>query len=624
MPAYQYLKRFVMGCGKECITLDRATKTIKIYDNACLACLNRAKQCPDNATKVVKLPSNLKTDTVHRYGLNSFKLHGLPMPRPAQVLGMLGCNGTGKSTALQILAGKLKPNLGQMDDPPSWTDVVKYYRGSDLQNYFSAVLEDRLKVSLKPQLEADFAKKMAGMKVADIIAKADQRGKSKEIMEKMDLEHLVERDITDLSGGELQRLAISICALKKADVYMFDEPSSFLDVKQRLAATRLIRSLVQDPDTGESNYVIVVEHDLAILDYISDYIHCLYGEPGAYGVVTKRASVRNGINQFLDGYFAAENMRFRPDALSFKVSNTSAAECRELGLGIQSENTIGHLSYKACQKVLQSEGRSAFKLNIEAGDYKDGEILCLIGENGMGKTTFMHMLAGVYDVAKGTADEGGQKEYDCTALSCLGQGVTMSYKRQDFAAKYRRYPRTVRELLEKNCQIVFVDSLFLLLVARPLRIEELYDLPVASLSGGELQRLAIVVTLGSPAMLYLFDEPSAGLDCEQRVVVAKVIRRWVVSHLNRTCFLIEHDCLMISAMADRMLLFTGQPGIEAFATKPMGVLEAFNGFLKILDVTFRRDPCNARPRINKEGSVKDKAQKSSGDYFSTECDDDDD
>eukprot|EP00747_Dinoflagellata_sp_TGD_P194248 gnl/TRDRNA2_/TRDRNA2_61458_c0_seq1.p1 gnl/TRDRNA2_/TRDRNA2_61458_c0~~gnl/TRDRNA2_/TRDRNA2_61458_c0_seq1.p1 ORF type:complete len:218 (+),score=34.92 gnl/TRDRNA2_/TRDRNA2_61458_c0_seq1:23-655(+) len=209
-------------------------------------------------------------------------------------------------------------------------------------------------------------------------------------------------------------------------------------------------------------------------------------------------------------------------------------------------------------------------------------------------------------------------------MSLLGMGVTMSYKRQDYAPKFRRYTKLVRDLLERNVPMAFTDHMFSLLVMKPLRVEELLDLPVASLSGGELQRLAILVCLGTSALVYLLDEPSAGLDCEQRVIVAKVIKRWVVNHLNRTCFVIEHDVLMMSALADRIVLFTGKPGIEAEAHAPASVAQGFNTFLKHLDVTFRRDPTNYRPRINKEGSLKDRAQKSAGNYYLLDDEDDND
>lgn len=67
------------------------------------------------------------------------------------------------------------------------------------------------------------------------------------------------------------------------------------------------------------SYVIVVEHDLSVLDYLSDFICCLYGKPGAYGVVTLPFSVREGINIFLAGFIPTENLRFRDESLTFKV-----------------------------------------------------------------------------------------------------------------------------------------------------------------------------------------------------------------------------------------------------------------------------------------------------------------
>lgn len=616
MPAWTYFLKHAGSCGKECISVIKSPPQIIVHRNACAACLNRAKRCPDNAAKVIKLPSNMETELVHSYGENAFKLHGLPMPRVGQVLGMLGCNGTGKSTAVKILAGQIKPNLGQYDNPPSWADITKYYRGSDLQNYFKMILEDKLRVSVKPQIDQDVAKSLVGNRVGTLVAQRDERGCGERLLQELDLAHLEDRDVGELSGGELQRLAIALAVMKDANVYMFDEPTSFLDVKQRIEATKVIRSLVSSGESSvKPTYVVVVEHDLAILDYMSDYIHCLYGEPGAYGVVTKRATLRNGINNFLAGYIPAENMQFRDEALTFKVSQISAADARELGIGGGQGKPIGRYEYPEMTKVLQSEdGKTSFTLHVEGGDFSGCEVIGLMGENGTGKTTYLEMLAGLHD-KETTPVDGAEKTYDCAPMSLLGMGVTLAYKRQNFAPKFRRYPGTVRDLLERNVPIAFTDQMFSLLVMKPLNMEDLMDMPVASLSGGELQRVAIVVCLGTPASVYLIDEPSAGLDCEQRVIVAKVIKRWVVSHLQRTCYVIEHDCLMMSALADRMILFTGRPGIETHAHPPSSVGEAFNRFLQSLEVTFRRDPTNCRPRINKDGSVKDREQKSAGEYY---------
>jgi ATP-binding cassette subfamily E protein 1 len=346
---------------------------------------------------------------------------------------------------------------------------------------------------------------------------------------------------------------------------------------------------------------------------MSDYICCLYGEPGAYGVVTKIASVRNGINNFLAGYIPAENMRFRAEELSFVVSGAETADqiASEGGMG---KSTLGTVEYPAMSKTLE-KAESRFTLHVEPGSFRGAEMIGLLGENGCGKTTFMEMMAGAFDKkADGSADKSVENH------SLAGLGV--SYKRQHYAPRLRKFPGTVQELFEKTIQNVIVDRLFRLLVLRPLQMEALEKSYVKNLSGGELQRVAITICLGTPATIYLFDEPSAGLDCEQRIIAAKVIRRWVVSNMQKTAFIIEHDFVMASALSDRVIVYDGKPGIECTAKSPMGLVDGFNVFLKQLDVTFRRDPCNFRPRVNKKNSAKDCEQKKSGNYFVFDADED--
>ena len=284
------------------------------------------KKCPFDALNIINLPKDLERNTTHRYGPNSFKLHRLPMPRPGQVLGLVGTNGIGKSTALKILAGKLKPNLGRHDTPPDWEEILVHFRGSDLQNYFTRILEDTMKATIKPQYVDHIPRAIRG-KVGEVLKAKDDRSEAdgKDVfgwaVTEAELKHLLDRDIRVLSGGELQRFAIAAVAVQTSDVYMFDEPSSYLDVKQRLTAAHMIREILESKD-GDRRYVLVVEHDLAVLDYLSDYVCVLYGAPGAYGVVTMPFSVRQGINAFLAGFIPTENLRFRDDALSFKVRVT--------------------------------------------------------------------------------------------------------------------------------------------------------------------------------------------------------------------------------------------------------------------------------------------------------------
>ena len=197
--------------------------------------------------------------SIFRYSANSFKLHRLPVPRPGCVLGLVGTNGIGKSTALKILAGKQKPNLGRFDNVPEWTEILTYFRGSELQNYFTKILEDDLKSVMKPQYVDQIPRAVKGS-VQTLLDKKDEMKNQDSVCEILDLMRVKDRNVEDLSGGELQRFACAIVCIQKADIFMFDEPSSYLDVKQRLNAAEAIRDLI-----AATNYVIVVEHDLAVL-----------------------------------------------------------------------------------------------------------------------------------------------------------------------------------------------------------------------------------------------------------------------------------------------------------------------------------------------------------------------
>jgi ATP-binding cassette subfamily E protein 1 len=367
----------VVRMGKLCIEVTPESKIAFISETLCIGCGICPKKCPFSAITIINLPTNLDREQTHRYSSNSFKLHRLPTPRPGQVLGLVGTNGIGKSTALKILAGKIKPNLGRFESPPDWQEIIAHFRGSELQNFFTKLLEDNVKAIIKPQYVDQIPRLIEG-KVIDLLSKKDERDVKVAIIDALDLTRVLDRNIADLSGGELQRFAIAMACVQYADVYMFDEPSSYLDVKQRLKAALVIRSLLK-----VDNFVIVVEHDLSVLDYLSDYVCVLYGVPGAYGVVTMPFSVREGINVFLDGKVPTENLRFREVSLSFRLAE-SAEE------NILNHDKIRHYRYPAMQKQLGD-----FHLDIEAGEFSDSEIIVMLGENGTGKTTFIRMMAGL-------------------------------------------------------------------------------------------------------------------------------------------------------------------------------------------------------------------------------------
>jgi len=548
----------------------------EISEIICTGCGICVKKCPFKAISIVNLPDELDKECTHRFGPNSFKLFRLPAPSPGSVLGLLGPNGIGKSTVLKILSGEIRLNLGDYSNPPTWDEVIEYFRGSTLQLYFKRMSEGTLKVIHKPQY-IDMIPKVTSGKVGEILSKVDERGKIEEIAERLELDSIWNRDINVLSGGELQRVALAAAISRDADVYLFDEPSSYLDVKQRLEAARAIRSLRE-----EEKIIIVAEHDLAVLDYLSDYICILYGVPGVYGVVSHVHGVRTGINIYLDGFIRDENLRFRKEPIRFHVKPPTSAAASSTPL----------LRWNRMRKAYEG-----FRLEVEAGEVRLGEVIGILGPNGIGKTTFIRMLAGIEK-----PDSGGSSV----------QGVlSVSYKPQYISSDYRG---TVEELLRGIAKEEFSSSLYKTQIMQPFKLEPLLERSLNDLSGGELQRVAVAACLSRKADLYLLDEPSAYLDVEERLSMVRAVKH-IVEERNVAAFVVEHDIIVQDFIADRLMVFTGDPGREGLAKSPMSLLDGMNMFLKEMGVTFRRDPQTKRPRVNKEGSKLDRYQKSIGEYY---------
>ncbi len=522
---------------KVCIRVAEEKKPA-INEDICIGCGLCRKKCPFAAWSIVNLPEALKENPIIQFGINGFRLFRLPMPVKG-VVGLLGPNGVGKTTALRILAGQIKPNLG-------YEELARMHRGSELQDYFTRLGNNELSVAYKPQ----------------------QLGLDEEIVdvpgglaEGLELQNCLGKKSDELSGGELQRLAIAKAIAKEADIYYFDEPSSYLDVKQRINVAHAIRKL------AEKKFVMVVEHDLATLDIIADRVHIFYGSPSVYGVVSKPYVVRNGINTFLDGYIKEDNVRIRePTNFSFSAQ-------------IRKSNEI-LLSFENIEKRYKS-----FALNIAGGSIYNGEVLGILGANALGKTTFAKILAGL------TEYEGS-----------VDRKIKISYKPQYINANE---DVSARELIESVTPIGSEMKILL----HQLDAEKLLEKNVKNLSGGELQRIAIALCLSRKADLYLLDEPSAYLDVDQRLAVAKLLKSF------GTVAVIDHDLLFLSYLSDRAMLFTGVPGKKGVA-EILSVKEGLNKFLKEVNVTFRRDEDTKRPRANKPDSVKDGEQKESGEWWS--------
>ncbi len=522
----------------------------------------------DNAIKMIQLPFE-EGEKVHQFGDNMFRLYGLPVPEEGKVVGLIGENGIGKSVSLKILSGDIKPNLGEWETPPDWKDIKKEYRGTGLQTHFEALADEDIGSAYKPQQVERLPEIYSG-KVRDLLEKSAD-GDIEEITEKLDIKKLLDRDIEHLSGGELQRVAIASTLLKDVDLYMFDEPSSFLDVKQRLKAGAQIRQL------GESKEVMAVEHDLATLDLISDFIHIFYGEPAGYGMVSNALSTKEGINNYLDGYLPSDNVRFRSNSISFERTKRSRVE-----------HNAPVLDFPSFKKDF---GEGEFELETEAGELHEEEILAIFGENGLGKTVFAKMMA---DAIK--PDEGESPD------------ISISYKPQYLDAENKNVQAVLSEYTNVN------SKRFENRIAEPLGLEKLYENNLNELSGGELQKVGIAICLAREADVYLLDEPSAYLDVEARVELGRMLKRFA-RKTEKPLMVIDHDLLLLDYIADRGMVFTGEPGKKGHSTAPVKIGDAMNTFLEEVGISFRKDPDTGRPRANKPGSQKDQDQRKKGEFY---------
>lgn len=576
-------------CGLECIVYCPVNKTggeciiqreddgkAVISEDLCTGCGICVKKCPFEAIVIVNLAKELGDHKIHQYGINSFRLYHLPTPKKGTVIGLLGRNGMGKSTIINILSGNIRPNLGKYDNNQlAWDDILDNFRGTELKSHFEKISSGTLRVSIKPQLVYLIPKTFKGT-ARELLKKYDERHVFDTLVNDLGLTNILDNSVSQLSGGELQRLAVAVAFSKDADYYFFDEPSSYNDIYQRLQVARVITRLA---DEGKS--VMVVEHDLTLLDYLSDYIHILYGEPGAYGIVSPLQSIKVGINNFLEGFIPSENIRFRDRSYKFDNSGQNEDVVLEKPLAKYSNLTKSYPS---------------FKLSANSGQIREGEIVGLVGANALGKTTLMKMIAGIEKPDSGNIEMSAKISYK------------PQYLQQD-------HDGDTRSLLSTAYQAPIEGSAVENQILIPMGMKRLYDKNINTLSGGELQKVAVCATLVRPANIYALDEPSAFLDVEDRISLAKFLHRFVKAE-GKSAMIIDHDMQLIDLVSDSLVIFTGTPAIEGIAHNPMNKEYGMNQFLRTLAITYRKDETTGRPRINKMGGRLDRKQKDSGDYYS--------
>ncbi|MEM5821410.1 MAG: ribosome biogenesis/translation initiation ATPase RLI [Candidatus Aenigmatarchaeota archaeon] len=553
----------VMINNRKAVYFDEERKLIIIDENDCIGCGICVKVCPFDAIRIINFPKPLDQNPIHRFGINGFELYNLPFPIENKIVGIIGPNGIGKTSAIRILIGEIKPNFGEVGKEYEVSELIKIFRGKEIQNYLEKLKENKIKLSYKPQ-RVDLIPKIIKGKVKEVIEKMEEKDKIISILNEFGID-ILEKDVENLSGGELQILAIAIALSKNFDFCYLDEPTTFLDVSQRFRLIDFLRKYLE----GKSS--IIVDHDIAFLDALCDYIHIFYGMPSIYGIVSNLMSARVGINSFFDGYIKEENIRFRDYSISFEKSQQ-----------IQPKKEV-LLKIENFQLKLNS-----FELKVENFEIKKKEIVGVIGANALGKSTFAKVLS---------------KEIN----SDLDIKISVSYKPQfiniNFDGSVDEYLNSIKKIGEDEKRDLI----------NALNLQRLLLKNVKNLSGGELQRVAIAACLLKDADLYILDEPSAFLDVEERASLIKNLKNFI-ENKEKSFLIIDHDITFISYISHRILLFKGISGKYGVA-KMYELKDGINEFLKDFNITFRKDKETNRPRINKLNSKIDREQKEKGIYF---------
>ncbi|MCR4284803.1 MAG: ribosome biogenesis/translation initiation ATPase RLI [archaeon] len=551
-----------------CITIsDKA----RIEEDTCIGCAICVKRCPFDAIDIINLPSVKESDMVYRYGSNGFALYGIPTPKEGSILGLLGRNGIGKSTAIKILTGQTQINLGK---EATEDDIKEFFKGNEMLRYFEDI--NKKKISYKPQNLSNLA---VDVKVIDLLKKRGKEKEIKELAKTLNITNVLENKMNKLSGGELQRVAIIAASLGDADIYFFDEPLAFLDISERLRVSDFLKEL------SKHKTLVVVEHDLLILDYLTEHINIFFGSQGAFGIVSGVKTSKYAVNSYLHGFLKEENLRIRDKALNFNftknppMTGAKIAEWPEFNL----------------------EFESGFKLHVPKGGIRQNHVIGILGRNGTGKTSFVRAIAGELEVTTtrtGIPSKGDSKESpSSTGKGKLDLELDISYKPQYLFTESNEVVREImfKEKINKK-------------MAGTFNLGTIQMKKLSQLSGGELQRFSIARCLAKEADIYLIDEPSAYLDVEERISVAKAIKDIMIEK-EKTAFVVDHDLLLISYLADSIINFSGEAAVKGEASEIRGFEEGVSELLKSLDITLRKEEESGRPRINSRGSVKDREQK---------------
>ena len=519
---------------KPCIQLTEDKSIAVISEELCTGCGICPKVCPFHAITIVNTVAPVEEKLAYRYGENLFSLYGLALPKKG-VLAIVGENGCGKTTNVKLITGQLEP---------------QNFYSKEVKTYFAE--QDFEKIATKPQ---ELSGKVSG-RVGELLTQINEAGRLEKLDPLLDLRSLYEREFSQLSGGELQRVVVAAVLLRDKGTFILDEPLAFLDYAYRIRLAEYLKSEFSDKQ------VLVVDHDLSLLSHFCSAAYISFGVPGAYGIISQPYSVDRAINMFLDGYIEPENVRFRPP-IKYETYPPEAKTSP---------------SYQIPPLTVE---KGAFRLtNPSNVQLYAGEVVGIAGPNGTGKSTL------------------------CTALA-QEFGPAASLKQQILS----RSDELAGQVISAARQTVWGEA-----YVRAMGLWSVEFRKLASLSLGELQKVEVLRSLSQEnASLYLLDEPTTALDSPGRIRLSKLLREKAQSE-SSVVLVVDHDLEFLYNSVDRLVVFEGEPSVSGIVAGAFAKAEGIARLLSQFDLSYRSEPATRRLKLNKRGSVKDRQLKESGSF----------
>ncbi|MCG7338026.1 ABC transporter ATP-binding protein [Staphylococcus sp. ACRSN] len=442
-----------------------------------------------------------------------------------EIVCITGASGSGKTTLIRVLNGII-PNL--------YHGALSGELSINGKSIFQQSLYD-ISSKLGSVFQNPRSQFFCLNTTSELVFEAENFGLKKEVIQHnlkksvstFEIKHLLNRSILELSGGEKQIIACTSVDITGHSIIILDEPSSNLDITTIKKLQKMLRIW-----KNEGKTIVIAEHRLHYLLDLADRF-----------IIMEKGRI---VDQYQNNAFVS-----LPQQIIHKLGLRSATveQLKYKGLKNNSKATM-----QINKLVFKYKTQKEATLNIEHVKLGFGKITALIGENGAGKSTFARCIAGLESKMKSKIfiDDKQYKQNDLLNMAYL---VFQDVNNQLFAENIEEELRLTNPTL---------SDVHLLQLLKELDISEHIERHPLSLSGGEMQRLAIASALESNRKILIFDEPSSGLDGANMRTLSQLLDK--LAQQGHMILLITHDYEFVTSCADEVIVFEHGSVVNQFTT----------------------------------------------------------